>query len=72
LVRYGRAADRDTLGNRLVRHAGIGRQQDLCALELASGLLAAAQHRLELGALGLAQLNPVAYVHLGLPHERPS
>ena len=35
-------------------------------------MLAAAEHRLEFDALGLAQLNPVAYVHLGSPRERPS
>src|SRR5215213_8148459 len=42
------------------------------ALELAGRVPAAAEHRLELGALGLAQLNPVEYVHLGLPRERPA
>ena len=68
----GRAADPEALGNGLVRHPGIGRQQDLGALELAGRMLATAEHRLEFGALGLAQLDPVAYVHLGLPRERPS
>jgi hypothetical protein len=37
---------------------------------LAHSVLAAAEHRLEFTALGLAQFNPVAYVHLDLFREK--
>src|SRR4051812_5930071 len=55
-----------TLGTHL-RHPGIGREQDLGALELAGRMPAAAQQRLELDALGFAQLDAVAYVHRASP-----
>src|SRR5689334_8431365 len=42
-------------------------KQDLRPLQLAGGVLAAAEHGLELTALGLAQVDPVAYVHPCLP-----
>jgi hypothetical protein len=49
----------------LVRHPGVGRQQDLGPLQLARGMPAAVEHGPELMALGLAQLDPVAYGHHG-------
>ena len=42
---HGGAAHRDGAGDLLVAAAGIGRQQDLGSLELAGGVLAAAQQR---------------------------
>src|SRR5207342_3034740 len=42
-----------------VAAAGIGRQQDLGALELAGGSFAFAQHRGEFTAFGLAQFHPI-------------
>jgi len=46
--------------------AGIGRQQDLGALEFAGGSFAFAQHRGEFTAFGLAQFDPITYIHLDL------
>ena len=62
----GGAAHRHAAGNLLVAAAGIGRQQDLGSLELAGGSLALAQHRGEFIAFGLAQFDPITYIHLGL------
>jgi len=56
----GGASHADGTGYLLVLAAGIRRQQDLGSLELARGLLAAAQHAGQLIAFGLAQLDPVA------------
>src|SRR6476620_8228181 len=42
--------------------AGIGRQQDLGALEFAGGSFAFAQHRGEFTAFGLAQFDPITYI----------
>ena len=58
-----RAADADTGGDCLVAGAHIGRQQNLRSLELARGVLAATQKRCEFGSLGLAQFDPIAYIH---------
>src|SRR3954447_24160642 len=63
----GRAADAKALGYGVVRQSGIGCEQDLSALELAGRMPAAAQQRLELDALGFAQVDPVAYVHRASP-----
>ena len=63
---HGGAAHRHGAGNLLVAAAGVGRQQYLGALELAGGSLAFAQHRGELAAFGLAQFDPITYIHLGL------
>jgi hypothetical protein len=63
---HRRAAHPDAAGDRLVTHPRIGRQQDLRPLELARRMLAAAQQRPELGAFGLAQLDPVPYIHSDL------
>src|SRR6266436_2813186 len=41
----------------------FGRQQNLRPLEFARRRLAAAQKRRELGALGLAEFDPIAYIH---------
>ena len=57
-------------GDGLVALACIGGQQDLCSLAPAHRMPAVAEHNLELGALGLAQLDPVAYVHPRLPPRR--
>jgi hypothetical protein len=50
-------------GDLLVAGSCIGCQQDLCPLQLARRMLAAAQQRPELGAFRLAQLDPVPYIH---------
>src|SRR3954470_3222886 len=63
----GRSADAQALGDGVVRHSGIGSEQDLGALELAGCMPAAAQQGLELTALGFVQLDPVAYVHRASP-----
>src|SRR4051794_39523177 len=63
----GRAAHTEALGNGLVRHPGVGRQQDLSSLELAGCMLATAEQRPKLRALGFAQLDPITYVHLASP-----
>src|SRR3954447_24189193 len=63
----GRSADAQALGDGIVRHSGIGSEQDLGALELAGCMPAAAQQGLELTALGFVQLDPVAYVHRASP-----
>ncbi len=44
--------------------------RDLRSLELAGGVPAATEHGLELTPLGLAQFDPVAYVHPCLPGGR--
>src|SRR5450755_1452088 len=46
--------------------AGIGRQQYLGALELAGSSFAFAQHRGQFTAFGLAQFDPITYIHLDL------
>ena len=63
---HRRAADPDAAGDLLVAGPGIGRQQDLRPLELARRMLAAAQQRCELVAFGLAQVDPVPYIHSDL------
>ncbi len=60
---HRRAAHPDTAGDLLVAGARIGRQQDLRLLQLAHRMLAAAQERCELGAFGLAQFDPIPYIH---------
>src|ERR1700678_1561568 len=70
---HGRPTNADTGGDRLVAGAGIGGEQNLRPLELARLLLATAQKRPEFGALGMAELHPVAYIHprlLGSRHGR--
>src|SRR5260370_13636857 len=42
---------------------GMGRQEYLGALELAGGSFALAQHRGEFTAFGLAQFDPITYIH---------
>src|SRR5271156_4360627 len=63
---YGRAADGYGAGNFLVAAAVIGRQQYLGPLELAGGPFSLAQHRSEFRAFGLAQFDPITYIHLDL------
>ena len=60
---HGRPANADTGGDRLVTGAGIGGEQNLRPLELARRLLATAQKRPEFGALGMAELHPIPYIH---------
>src|SRR6266702_42010 len=60
---HGRAAHPDALCDLVVAGARIGRQQNLRSLELAHRILAAAQKRCEFGALGLAEFDPIAYIH---------
>ena len=59
----GRAAHPDAPRDLLVAGAGVGSQQNLRPLELAHRMLAAAQKRREFVALGLAQFDPIAYIH---------
>ena len=61
-----RAADADRSNDLLVAGSAIGRQQDLRPLQLARRMLAAVQQRPELGMFGLAQLDPVPYIHRSL------
>jgi hypothetical protein len=63
---HGGAAHRHRAGNLFIVAAGIGRQQYLGALEFAGGSFAFAQHRDEFTAFGLAQLDPITYIHLDL------
>jgi hypothetical protein len=57
-------ARRDRARNVFIAAAGIGRQQYLGVLEFAGGSFAFAQHRGEFTAFGLAQFNPITYIHL--------
>src|SRR3981189_2692245 len=67
LVRYTvEPAHRHRAGNLFIAAAGIGRQQDLGALGFAGGSFALAQHRGELTAFGLAQFDPITYIHSDL------
>ena len=59
----GRAANAHAPCDLIVAGAGIGGQQNLRPLELARRVLASAQKRREFGALGLAQFDPIAYIH---------
>src|SRR5258708_35225599 len=52
-------ADRDLI----VAGPCVGGQQNLRSLELAHRVLASAQKRPEFVALGLAELDPIAYIH---------
>jgi hypothetical protein len=63
----GRAAHAEALGHGLVRHPGIGREQDLSSLERAGCMPATVEQGLEFGALGVAQVDPVAYGHRASP-----
>ena len=67
----GGEADTDGPGNLLVAAAPIGRQQNLRPLELAGGVFAAAEHRRQFIALGLAQFDPITYIHALPPCRRP-
>src|ERR1700730_8696741 len=62
----GRPAHADADRDVLVAGARVGSQQNLRALELARRMLAAAQERREFAALGLAEFDAVAYIHLCL------
>src|ERR1700730_16096466 len=63
---HGRPAHADADRDVLVAGARVGSQQNLRALELARRMLAAAQERREFAALGLAEFDQVAYIHLCL------
>jgi hypothetical protein len=52
----------EPLVRRVRAAAGVGRQQNLRPLELADGMLAAAQHRRQFVPLGLAQFDPATYI----------
>ncbi len=67
----GRGAYSDGPGNLLVAAAGVDRQQNLGPLEFASGMLAATQHRRQFLSLGLAQFDPITYIHASPPCRRP-
>lgn len=67
----GRTTHADGAGNLLVAAAGVGRQQNLRSFEFAGGMFAAAQHRSQFVALGLAQLDPITYIHRRLPVGGP-
>jgi hypothetical protein len=53
-------------GRHILPAAGVGRQQYLGSLEFAGGPFAFAQHRGEFTAFGLAQFDPITYIHLDL------
>src|SRR3984893_12013951 len=63
---HGRPAHADADRDVLVAGARVGSQQNLRALELARRMLAAAQERREFAALGLAEFDAVAYIHMCL------
>jgi hypothetical protein len=63
---HGGAAHHYRARNLFIAAAGIGRQQDLGTLEFAGGSFALAQHRGEFTAFGLAQFDPVTYIHRDL------
>jgi len=67
----GGEADSHGPGNLLVATAPIGSQQDLRPLQLAGGVFAAAEHRRQFFALGLAQFDPITYIHASPPCRRP-
>jgi len=67
---HGGTAHRHGAGNLFIAVAGIGRQQDLSPLELAGGSFALAQHRGEFTAFGLAQFDPITYIHPRPPCRR--
>ena len=67
----GGEADTHGPDNLLVAAASIGRQQNLRPLKLAGGVLAAAEHRRQFVALGLAQFDPITYIHALPPCRRP-
>src|SRR5271157_4274404 len=69
----GRAAHANIGRDRLVAGAAIRRQQYLRPLEPACRMLAAAQKLRQFGAFGLAEFDPIAYIHpclLVLRHAR--
>ena len=60
---HGGPAHANVPRNLLLAGSGVGCQQYLRALELARRMLAAAHKCREFSALGLAEFNPVAYIH---------
>jgi hypothetical protein len=60
---HGGTTDADRRCDDVIGATGIGRQQDLGPLELARRVLSAAQQGRELVTFGLAQSDPIAYVH---------
>src|SRR5712691_8209117 len=67
---HRRSADGNADGDVFIAGAGIGRQENLRPLELARGMLAAAQQSGEFVALVLAQLHSVTYIHRCPPRLR--
>jgi hypothetical protein len=68
---HRRTADCDGAHDRFVTGPGVGRQQDLRPLQLARRMLASSQQRDKLVALGLAQIDPIPYIHPDLLCGRP-
>jgi hypothetical protein len=66
----GRAAHANAGDNVLVAGTAVGRQQNLRPLELARRMLATAQKPQEFVAFGLAQFDPVTYIHRSLLRVR--
>jgi hypothetical protein len=66
----GRAADTHAGRNSVVADAGVSGQQNLRSLELARCMPAAAHKRREFGTFGLAEFDPIAYIHPRLLHAR--
>ena len=65
---HRRAADRDAAWRSSSSLTPASAASRICArLSLRAGMLAAAQQRRELIALGLAQLDPIPYIHLEPP-----
>ncbi len=63
---HGRAAHADPPCNLLVAGPGMRGQQNMRSFELARRVLAAAEQRPQCGALDLAEVDPIAYIH-GVP-----
>lgn len=67
----GGKADLDRSDDPHITAPGIGRQQNLGALQLAGSVLAATEQRRQFLPLGLAQLDPITYIHASPPCRRP-
>ena len=66
----GRAANADAGCDVVVAGPRVGGEQNLCSFKLARCVLSSAQKRGEFGALGLAQFDSIAYIHLCLLFAR--
>src|ERR1700756_211047 len=67
----GGEADTHGSGNLLVAAGPLRPPQKIRPLEVSGGVLAAAEHRRQFVALGLAQFDPITYIHALPPCRRP-